>query len=373
MTRQDKKKQLRSGFTTGAAAAAAARAAVLLLSGGSAPASVPIRLLTDRWITITVHDARSGIGENGMRYAACTVIKDAGDDPDVTNRAEIGAKVQFAGKPGEIMICGGKGVGTITRPGLELSPGEPAINPGPRIMIREAVDLARNEAEIRTGVRVAVFVPNGEAIARRTLNARLGIEGGISILGTTGVVTPMSHEAYIATIESGLSVARACGSDIAVLTTGRRSERHARKLIPGLPETAFVQMGDFFGRSMEIAGEKAFANVVLAVFFGKAVKMACGHRHTHAATARLSLEHLGKLAQAACGDASLVRWIPTANTAREAFFRIRDECPQLLDDVANQVAVNARGFSKDRLAVRVALLDFDGYTVSDVRLPAGGR
>jgi len=345
----------------------------MLLSGGGAPAGVSVRLLTDRWITIPVHDARSGIGENGMQYAACTVIKDAGDDPDVTNRAEIGARVQFAGSPGEIMICGGKGVGTITRPGLELSPGEPAINPGPRTMIREAVDLARKAAGTRNGVRVEVFVPNGEAIARRTLNARLGIEGGISILGTTGVVTPMSHEAYIATIESGLSVARACDIDTAVLTTGRRSERHAQKLISGLPEAAFVQMGDFFGRSMEIAGEKAFTEAVLVVFFGKAVKMACGHRHTHAATARLSLAHLGKLAQAACGDAALVRWIPTANTARETFFRIRDECPKLLEDVANQVSVTAREFSGNRLSVRVVLLDFDGNAVSDVGLPAGGR
>jgi cobalt-precorrin-5B (C1)-methyltransferase len=247
---------------------------------------------------------------------SCTVIKDAGDDPDVTNRAEIGSKVWFTDDLGNISITGGKGVGTITRPGMELPPGEPAINPGPRQMICEAINDVRNQEGIKKGVHVEIFVPYGEEIAKKTLNARLGILGGISILGTTGVVTPMSHEAYIATIEAGISVAKATGIDTVVLTTGRRSERHAMGFLPDMAEEAYVQIGDYFSRSMAIAVEKGLRQVILAAFFGKAVKMAQGAGHTHARTSRLSLAHLAGVASGAGCDGAA---IANANTAREAF------------------------------------------------------
>ena len=370
-SKNSRKKRLRTGFTTGAAAAAATRAALQVLGGEELPSTVPIRLLTDKWIDIPVHECITGIDEKNREYVSCTVTKDAGDDPDVTNRAKIGAKVRFFEGSDEIVITGGKGVGTITRPGLELPPGDPAINPGPRKMIREAADAVRKQRGIQKGLHVEVFVPRGEEIARRTLNARLGIVGGISILGTTGVVTPMSHEAYIATIESGISVAAACGIETVVVTTGRRSERHAQRVLPTMPEAAFVQIGDFFGRSMEIAVEMGIKQVVLAVFFGKAVKMACGEYHTHAATAGLSLQNLAERVAGVCNDAALARSVGSANTAREAFFMIQAACPEMFDTITAQIVENARRFSKSKTAVRVILFDFDGNVLSDIRSDKG--
>ncbi len=356
------KKRLRSGFTTGTAAAAAAKAALYVLAGKSVPLVVSIRLLTDAWLDIKVHECVSGIDENGKPYALCTVIKDAGDDPDVTNRAEIGSKVWFTDDPDNISITGGTGVGTITRPGLELPPGEPAINPGPRQMICEAVNDVRNRKGIKKGVHVEIFVPCGEEIAKKTLNARLGIVGGISILGTTGVVTPMSHEAYIATIEAGLSVAKATGIDTVVLTTGRRSERHAMGFLPDMAEEAFIQIGDYFSRSIELAVEKGLQKVILAAFFGKAVKMAQGAGHTHARTSRLSMAHLARVVAGAGGDGEV---IANANTAREAFFIIEKECPVILDIIASQAAENALGFSGGGISVRMILFDFSGKVAAD--------
>lgn len=373
MTRRRKKKRLRSGFTTGAAAAAAAKAAVQVLCGNEVPLSVSIRLLTDRWIEIPVHGCRENVDEHGRRCVSCMVIKDAGDDPDVTNRAEIGATVWLSGGAGEIVITGGEGVGTITRPGLELPPGEPAINPGPRTMIREAVNDVRKQNEIEQGVHVEVFVPRGQTIAKRTLNARLGIIGGISILGTTGVVTPMSHDAYIATIESGISVAKASGIDTVVLTTGRRSERYAQGLFPEMPEAAFIQIGDFFGRSMQIAGEKGLKQVILAAFFGKAVKMAQGAFHTHAATTRLSMKHLTGLVKDVCKDTALPSSVGSANTAREAFFMIEPICPALFETLIGQVVENARRFSGQPISVRAILFDFDGKPVLDTNSNKGNQ
>lgn len=367
MTRRRKKKGLRSGFTTGAAAAAAAKGALQVLCGNDVPLSVFIRLLTDQWIEIPVHRCIENVNEDGKTCVSCMVIKDAGDDPDVTNQAEIGARVWFSDAPDEIIITGGKGVGTITRPGLELPPGEPAINPGPRTMIREAVNDVRKQKEIEKGVHVEVFVPRGEAIAKRTLNSRLGIVGGISILGTTGVVTPMSHEAYIATIESGLSVAKASGIETVVLTTGRRSERHAQGLFPEMPEAAFIQIGDFFGRSLQLAGEKGLKQVILAAFFGKAVKMAQGAFHTHAATTRLSMEHLTGLVKDICSDKDLPSSVASANTAREAFFMIAPICPALFETLIGQVVENARRFSGKPISVRAILFDFEGKPVLDTK------
>ncbi len=337
----------------------------MMLAGNGAPPAVCIRLLTGQWIAIPVHAAETGTDENGQKYAACTVIKDAGDDPDVTNRAEIGAKVRFLHHTDKITISGGKGVGTITRPGLELPPGEPAINPGPRKMIREAVDDLRTKKGVEKGVNVEVFVPQGETIAKRTLNARLGIIGGISILGTTGVVTPLSHEAYIATIESGLSVAKACGLDTVVLTTGRRSESYAQRVFSDLPEAAFIQMGDFFGRTLQLAGKKGLKQVVLAAFFGKAVKMAQGFRHTHASKTAISMERLARHTEAFCGDAKLAGSVGSANTAREAFFMISRSCPRFFSEITGRMIESARLFSEKQAAVRAVLFDFDGNVISD--------
>ena len=327
------------------------------------PSQVRIALLDAGHLDIPIHACRL----TGPLTAACTVIKDAGDDPDVTHKAEIGARVTLHAGTGktDIRISGGEGVGRITKPGLEIPPGGPAINPGPRRMIHQAVSEVLAEFSKTASVEVEIFVPKGLVIARRTLNARLGILDGISILGTTGRVKPMSHAAYIATIQAGLSVARAAGLDRAVLTTGRRSEKHAQGLWPDLPEEAFIQMGDFFKSALETAAEQNFAAIALTVFFGKAVKMAQGFPHTHAAKARLTLNRLAEWALGTTGDEPLSASISKANTARHAFGFIHPRYPALIAEVGRRMTASAREFAGPTVHIRGVILDFEGNPIFD--------
>jgi cobalt-precorrin-5B (C1)-methyltransferase len=212
-------------------------------------------------------------------------------------------------------------------------------------------------------VAVEIFVPQGETLAKKTMNARLGILGGISILGTTGLVHPLSHEAYQASILAGIRVAAAAGCTTLVLTTGRRSERHAQTLRPDLPEEAFLQMGDFFEFAVKSAGEQGITNLVLAMFWGKAVKMAQGFPHTHAAKSALSLHKLGEWAAALSRDARLVQAIQSANTARQTFAMIQERLPELISEVGRRIQENAWRFGKNSLEIRVVILDFEGKPV----------
>ena len=356
-----RRRKLKAGFTTGTAAAAAAKAAVLALLDKHPPTEVRVTLLTGDFIKIAVHMC---FVENAFT-ASATVIKDAGDDPDATHRAEIGARVTLLKPEKGIVISGGPGVGRVTRPGLEVAPGNPAINPGPEKMIRESVKQVLDKFGAARGAAVEIFVPEGEKIAKHTLNARLGIIGGISILGTTGVVKPMSHEAYIATISSGMSVARAAGSDVVVCTTGRRSERYAQALFSDLPEPAFVQIGDYFEKSMHMARNSGFSQAVLAVFFGKAVKMAQGAAHTHAAKSRMGLETLAQWVQQRCPEKKLARQVASANTARSAFFIIRDNCPEMFADTTGRMIASAAGFAGPDLKIRAIIFDYEGGVCAD--------
>ena len=366
---------LKSGFTTGTAAAAAAKAALTRIVTGYDPDSVDILLLTGDSIRIPVH-CRKQI--SGCR-ASATVIKDAGDDPDVTNGAEICAivslcmandfhgsrDVELGTEPLNIKITGGEGVGQVMLPGLEIPPGEPAINLGPRKMIVQAIhdvlDSQRtNLVDKVESVCVEVFVPHGKVLAEKTLNARLGIIGGISILGTTGIVRPMSHEAYEATIVSSLSVARAGGCRQVVLTTGRRSERFAQAVIRDLPEIAFIQIGDFFKTSLEAVSQKGFATITLAVLFGKAIKMAQGFAHTHAAKSDLSLSVLSEWAMAVTRDREFSRRLSLANTAREALSMITETHSAMISDVGRRMILSARRFSGANVAIQGMIFDYTG-------------
>ncbi len=354
-------RRLRSGFTTGTAAAAAAKAALVTLVTGTAPRSVTIPFLSAGKVTIPVHRTEHA----GDHCVACTVIKDAGDDPDITHRAEIGAAVTVhpGSRDAALTITGGIGVGRVTKPGLEIRVGEPAINPGPRRMISEAVEDVRQTASYRRDVTVEVFVPQGEALARKTLNGRLGIIGGISILGTTGVVRPMSHEAYVATIRSALSVARAMGLTGVVMTTGRRSERFAQETMTDLPEEAFIQVGDYFRNALEMAAEKGLAHITLAVFFGKAVKMARGIPHTHAGKASQTLDALGDWTLKVTGDRDLAVRVRQCNTAREAFGIIHPDHPAVITHVGHRVIDSGRRFAGSGVQVDVLIFDFNGVPV----------
>ncbi|WP_319521993.1 cobalt-precorrin-5B (C(1))-methyltransferase CbiD [uncultured Desulfosarcina sp.] len=353
-----RQKHLRSGFTTGTAAAAATKAALLFLFDGQAPSSVRVALLNGDTIEVAVH----GCERIDEKSAICSVIKDAGDDPDITHGAEIAARVNWRATAADssVVISGGNGVGKVTKPGLEVPPGQPAINPGPREMIRQSA-LEAMQSHRRPGiVETVIEVPKGEELARNTLNARLGIVGGISILGTTGIVRPMSHDAYVATIRSALSVARASGLNQVVFTTGRRTERFAQNLWPRLPEESFVQIGDFFARSMAMAVEHGFETVTLAVMFGKAVKMAQKIPHTHASSARMTLKALSRWAKERTGDSDLAARIAEANTARHAFEYIKDDHPGVIEKVGREVIRAADHFAGGKIRVGAVIFDFDG-------------
>jgi cobalt-precorrin-5B (C1)-methyltransferase len=213
-------------------------------------------------------------------------------------------------------------------------------------------------------VEVEIFVPQGEALARKTLNARLGILGGISILGTTGIVTPMSHAAYTATIRSALSVARASGRDRVVMTTGRRSERHAQQHLSGWADDQFVQIGDYFQFALATAGQMGFKQIVLAVFFGKAVKMAAGVPHTHAARASMALDLLADWTAELTGKTHLAGQIRDANTARQAF-ELLGVFPAVIARVGQGIVGHAQAFAVQETAVRSLIFDYQGGIVFD--------
>ena len=371
---------LKSGFTTGTAAAAAVKAAMLRIVTGAVPRSVDVWLPDENRIEIPVHRCEL----LNQTRATAVIIKNAGDDPDVTHGAQIGADVtvddivEASGAEdsgvedsgnASVTILAGEGVGTVTLPGLEISPGEPAINPVPRRMIRQAAHEVLKAAHRSGHVTATIFVPAGRILAEKTLNARLGIVGGISILGTTGIVRPMSHAAYEATIIAALSVARAGGCRRVVLTTGRRSERFAQNVLTGLPDIAFIQIGDFFGMSLETASRKGIDTIVLAVMFGKAVKMAQGFVHTHAGQSTLSIEALARWATEATSDDMLGRRLSAAHTAREALSLITDVCPAVIADVGRRMLQTACGFVAASTTVQGIIFDYGGkvlYSSDDV-------
>jgi cobalt-precorrin-5B (C1)-methyltransferase len=361
-----KRKDLRSGFTTGTAAAAATKAALLFLVKGRAPQVVDIGLPTGDRMGIKVNDCH----RMGGGTAVCSVIKDGGDDPDVTNGAEIGALVVWRETRDKktITIRGGRGVGRVTKPGLETPPGEPAINSGPRKMIRLAVEEVLDEYGLKGDLDTEIFVPRGEELARHTLNSRLGIVGGISILGTTGIVRPMSHEAYTATIKTALSVAKANGLSQVVLTTGRRSERFSQRTLSHISDEGYVQIGDYFAEAMEMVAAMDFSEAILAVFFGKAVKMSQGIPHTHARSARLTLGTLAGWCREIIADAGLADRIAGANTARHAFDMFKDTHPELIAKVGMEVVNAAISFGRGKVDVRAIIFGFDG----DVRFDSRG-
>ena len=250
---------LHSGLTTGTCATAAAIAATQRLLTGETPKEVPVILPDGETIHVAV--------QYGDGYAS--VFKQSGDDPDVTNGIEIRASVA---KSDTFEIHGGEGVGRFTVPGFDYPPGEPAINKAPRQMMRD---------NIHERVRITIGVPDGAAIARRTFNPRLGIEGGISIIGVSGIVKPFSEEAFVASIRKCMQVAKATGSDRVVINSGGKSERFVKALYPDLPQQAFVEYGNYIGETLAIANELGIKNVTLGVMLGKAVKLAAGHLDTH--------------------------------------------------------------------------------------------
>jgi cobalt-precorrin-5B (C1)-methyltransferase len=349
----------REGYTTGACAAAGAEAACCVLVGDERPEVVAVRspLGFDLLIPVNRLSYADGVATAG-------VIKDGGDDPDVTHGAEVIVSVRRVPGPG-VLIRGGPGVGTITQPGLELPPGEPAINPVPRRMMAEGVAKVLGTDRPEPGVEVTVSIPGGEELARKTLNARIGIVGGLSILGTTGVVRPMSTASWRASVVQSIDVAAANSLRHIVLTTGGRSERFARGLYPDLPEMAFVQMGIFTGDSLKRAAERGVPRVSICGMIGKLAKLAAGQMQTHVAGGGVDVGFLADLARDAGAPDDLISAIAGANTARHVEDLIdASGLPAVYRHIAGRVAGACGDRVGHRLDVEVVLFDFEGRVLA---------
>lgn len=325
---------LHSGLTTGTCATAAAIAATMRLLRNEMPSEVSVVLPNGETIHVPV-----GYGGN---YAYC--IKESGDDPDVTNGLEIGAVVEHSLKQERrslIMIEGGKGVGTFTLPGFDYPQGSPAINKAPREMICKNIKPLIDE---HTPLNITIFVPQGEEIARRTFNPRLGIEGGISIIGVSGIVKPFSEEAFIDSIRKCMTIAKASGSDRVVINSGGKSERFVKALYPDLPAQAFVEYGNYIGETLKIAHELGIRKVTLGVMLGKAVKLAAGHLDTHSRRATMDKAFVKQLLDEAHCDVDITPitlarelWDLLSMEEAKAFAKViishcTDHCAPLLPD-----------------------------------------
>lgn len=305
------KKTLREGYTTGACATAATKAALTALITGIRQTEATIYLPVGRKVTFAI-EACEIHGES----AKATVIKDGGDDPDATHGAAIVSTVSWAEQPG-IHLDGGKGVGRVTKSGLPVPVGEAAINPVPRKMIHETAHEVLEQYGISRGVNVIISVPNGEEIAKKTLNARLGIIGGISILGTRGIVVPFSTSAYRASIIQAIQVAKANGCDHVVITTGGRSEKFAMQQYPHLPEEAFIEMGDFVGFTLKQCKRLGIKTVSMVGMMGKFSKVAQGVMMVHSKGAPVDFAFLAAIAEQAGASPELVAAVREANTASQ--------------------------------------------------------
>jgi cobalt-precorrin-5B (C1)-methyltransferase len=287
------------------------------------------------------------------------VIKDGGDDPDVTNGASV--SVSFSRRAGKgLTIVGGHGVGRVTRPGLILPVGEWAVNPVPRRMLMD--NLA--DFLLESAAQVEISIADGERLAQKTLNPRLGVLGGLSVLGTTGLVKPFSNQAYVATIDSAMSVAKAAGAEEIVLSTGVRSEDLGRKARPDLPEECFVQIADFFRTGLKLAVKHGFSVVGLCEFFGKAVKQAANHPYTHAHHHDMDLSFLAGWFPDLSED--LKREIGAAPSALAALAALKERRSlHLIPVVAAKVLTSARGFAGPGPRLWVRIFDFDGALLAE--------
>jgi len=312
----------RSGFTTGACSAAAARAATLGLVTGQVPETVLCRLPNGQEVSFAVIDGRVA-GDGTARTAHAAIVKDAGDDPDATHGAHLTADVRLLPhRAGELELKGGPGVGIVTKDGLGLEVGGPAINPVPRRNIRDNVTAAAAELLDHDGLEVTISVPGGEEMAKKTLNARLGILGGISILGTTGIVRPYSTAAFRASVVQAIDVAAKQGQTNVVFTTGGRTEKFAMGQLPELDDSCFVQMGDFVKAAFQTAIKRSMPNVFVGAMVGKLTKMCQGLAVTHAWKAEIDRDLLADSAQEVGAPPDLVEEIRGAETARFAAERL---------------------------------------------------
>ncbi len=382
----------RTGYTTGSNAAAAAKAATIALLTGQWPEAVTISLPIGETATmqpverelmtadrrrlttpILAPSPSQGEGREGVE-AYCCMVKDAGDDPDVTHGALICARVRWTKRPG-IALEGGEGVGRVTLPGLGLEVGGPAINPVPRQQIRANVSDAVREVRPdepdfleQHGLEVIISVPEGAELAQKTLNARLGIVGGISILGTTGKVFPYSTAAWRASVIQAVEVAAQNSVEQVVLATGNRSEKFAMQIFPELPEVSFVELSVFTGDALKTCIAHRVKAVVFVGMMGKMVKTAQGHMTTHVAGNQVDFEFLAQVCRDCGAPDELIQAVAEANTGRhflELCQQWRYETP--VQRIVDLALLSCQKFIQDNggaMTLEVILVDFDGTVLA---------
>jgi cobalt-precorrin-5B (C1)-methyltransferase len=347
--------KLRTGWTTGTCAAAAAKAAARALLTGEPQDRVEVKLPKkgdERRISFEVERC-----EVGGSWTEAVVVKDAGDDPDVTHGAHLTARVSWREEPG-LKLDRGEGVGAVTKAGLGLPVGGAAINEVPRRMISYSVEEVLDPRA--RGVRVVISVPGGEKMAEKTTNARLGIVGGISILGTTGIVRPFSTAAWAASVIQAINVMGAQGYETFVLSTGGLTEKAAMRLLPDLEEVCFIEVGDFTGQAIKQALKSGLERGFFVGMAGKLAKLAAGVMMTHWTRSKVDNELLVGITREAGGSPDLIKEVKEANTARHAYelwsAANLEHAPHLL---CERVAKNLREYAEGKLEIHAIMVDFE--------------
>ncbi len=354
---------LKTGLTTGTCASAATKAALLTLLTKNSIEDVQITLPKGEVVTLNISWTK--IIDNSI---TCAVIKDGGDDPDATHGAEICSTINLTNNVGKIVVDGGIGVGRVTKPGLGLSIGSAAINPVPMKMIIQSVnDVFETYKQIikNNGLNVTIYVPAGEEIAKKTDNPRLGILGGISILGTTGIVFPYSTASFAASIRQSLDVGIALNSDTFILTTGGRSEDFCKNLFGSTyPDHSYVQMGDFAGYAVKQCYEKKVKKVIIAGFIGKLTKIAMGVKQTHVRGSHVNMDFMAKLALECNVDKKVLELIENANTARHVSEIIdSNNIGDYYDLVCKYATDQMSRYSNKQLLIDIIMFNFEGDVI----------
>ena len=355
-------KELKKGFTTGSCAQAAAKAAVMMLTSGKIVETVEILTASGAELNISLSDMEIGDG-----FARCAVIKDSGDDPDITNGAKVFAEARFSGQPG-IILKGGKGVGRVTKPGLAVAVGEWAINPVPRKMILQELKPYLE----KKGFEVTISVPRGEELAKQTFNPRLGIEGGISILGTTGIVEPKSLAAYKASLSLQLDVIKAAGQVRAALVPGYVGEKFCKEVL-GIKDDIIVKTGDHIGFMFEECAKKGIREVVFAGHIGKLVKVANGQFNTHCQHGDGRVDTIARYSRLANAPEDIIRELSSQETAEAAGEILKkNNLTAVFDMLAKAVVEKLNELVNSALEIKCYILSLQGEVLGGSPPLVGG-
>ena len=353
----ESRRKLRSGFTTGACATATSLAAARLLLNNISRDCASIQLPRGKIVEFKLEQCQ----RLGSSRAISSTIKDAGDDPDVTHRATIFAEVELSSAQG-VRFHAGEGVGKVTRDGLSIAVGEAAINPVPRQMMTEHLTQLADESGYNGGFEVYIGVIDGEKIALKTMNGRLGIVGGLSILGTTGIVRPFSCAAYIASIHQGIDVAHANGINHIAASTGSTSESYIQQKL-GLDDMALIEMGDFIGAVLKHLKQSPIPKLTICGGFGKISKLAAGNSSLHSHDSSIDFEFLAGLAAELGSDRVLINRIKQSNTSLEALKFCQAEAIPLADKICELARDSALLIAKTAVEIDVYCVDKKGSCV----------